>query len=133
MIAFEVRSQARQRPAGRQADAPNSLVTSGGNRRPPIAPEDFGERHAGSGRDRSKGFEGRSSIFKWGFRRPLFGLAGGRGDRGDRLAGEFGSVHRSELAIDKGLERVSTGEIGFSVEDGKAIMAHLQQVIVNQQ
>jgi hypothetical protein len=46
---------------------------------------------------------------------------------------EFGSVHRSELAIDNGLERVSAGEIGFSVEDGKAIMAHLQQVIVNQQ
>ena len=46
---------------------------------------------------------------------------------------EFGSAHRSELAIDKDLERVSAGEIGFSVEDGKAIMAHLQQVVVNQQ
>jgi hypothetical protein len=51
------------------------------------------------------------------------------------LAGrdEFGSAHRSELTIDKDLERVSAGEIGFSVEDGKAIMAHLQQVVVNQQ
>ena len=46
---------------------------------------------------------------------------------------EFGSAHRSELAIDKDLERLSAGEIGFSVEDGKAIMAHLQQVVVNQQ
>ena len=46
---------------------------------------------------------------------------------------EFGSAHRSELAIDKDLERVSAGEIGFSVEDGKTIMAHLQQVVVNQQ
>jgi hypothetical protein len=39
---------------------------------------------------------------------------------------EFGSTHRSELTIDKDLERLSAGEIGFSVEDGKAIMAHLQ-------
>jgi hypothetical protein len=46
---------------------------------------------------------------------------------------EFGSRHRSELTIDKDLERVSAGEIGFSVEDGKTIMAHLQQVVVNQQ
>ena len=44
---------------------------------------------------------------------------------------EFGSAHRSELTIDKDLECVSAGEIGFSVEDGKAIMAHLQQVVVN--
>ena len=47
--------------------------------------------------------------------------------------GEFGSAHRSELTIDKDLERLSAGEVGFSVEDGKAIMAHLQQVVVNQQ
>ena len=46
---------------------------------------------------------------------------------------EFGSAHRSELTIDKDLERLSAGEIGFSVEDGKTIMAHLQQVVVNQQ
>ena len=46
---------------------------------------------------------------------------------------EFGSAHRSELTIDKDLARLSAGEIGFSVEDGKAIMAHLQQVVVNQQ
>jgi hypothetical protein len=46
---------------------------------------------------------------------------------------EFGSAHRSELTIDKDMERVSAGEIGFSVEDGKTIMAHLQQVVVNQQ
>ena len=42
---------------------------------------------------------------------------------------EFGSAHRSELTIDKDLERLSAGEIGFSVEDGQAIMAHLQQVV----
>jgi hypothetical protein len=33
---------------------------------------------------------------------------------------EFGSTYRSELTIDKDLERLSAGEIGFSVEDGKA-------------
>jgi hypothetical protein len=46
---------------------------------------------------------------------------------------EFGLAHRSELTIDKDMERVSAGEIGFSIEDGKTIMAHLQQVVVNQQ
>jgi hypothetical protein len=43
------------------------------------------------------------------------------------------STHRSEVAIDKDMERLLAGEIGFSVEDGKAIMAHLQQVVVKQQ
>ena len=37
------------------------------------------------------------------------------------------------MTIDKDIERVSAGEIGLSVEDGKAIMVHLQQVVVNQQ
>ena len=46
---------------------------------------------------------------------------------------EFGSAHRSELMIDKDMERLSAGEIGFSIEDGKTIIAHLQQVVVNQQ
>ena len=46
---------------------------------------------------------------------------------------EFGTAHRSELTIDKDLTRLSAGEIGLSVEDGKAIMAHLQQVVVKQQ
>ena len=40
---------------------------------------------------------------------------------------------RFELTIDKDLARLSAGEVGFSVEDGKAIMAHLQQVVVKQQ
>jgi hypothetical protein len=30
------------------------------------------------------------------------------------------------LTIDKDLERVSAGEIGFSIEDGKAIMGQCQ-------
>jgi len=40
---------------------------------------------------------------------------------------DFGSTHRSEFMIDKDMTRLSAGEIGLSVEDGKAIMAHLQQ------
>ena len=46
---------------------------------------------------------------------------------------EFGSTHRSEFMIDKDMARLSAGEIGLSVEDGKTIMAHLQQVVVKQQ
>lgn len=45
---------------------------------------------------------------------------------------EFGSGHRSELTIDEDMKRLSADEIGFSVEDGKTIMAHLQQVVVTQ-
>jgi hypothetical protein len=33
----------------------------------------------------------------------------------------------------QGLEPLSAGDIAFSVEDGKAILAHLKQVVVNQQ
>jgi hypothetical protein len=47
--------------------------------------------------------------------------------------GRVRAAHRSELTIDKDMERLSAGEVGFSVEDGKAIMAHLQQVVVKQQ
>jgi hypothetical protein len=36
---------------------------------------------------------------------------------------EFGSAHRSEFVIEKDIERLASGEIGFSIEDGKAIMA----------
>ncbi len=44
-------------------------------------------------------------------------------------ADEPGSAHRSELMIDKDFERLSAGDIDFSVEDGKTIMAHLQQTV----
>jgi hypothetical protein len=45
---------------------------------------------------------------------------------------EFGTAHRSEIEITKDFDRLSSGEIGFSVEDGKVIMAHLQSVILSQ-
>ncbi|MDE2361176.1 MAG: ISKra4 family transposase [Hyphomicrobiales bacterium] len=46
---------------------------------------------------------------------------------------EFGAAHRSEIALEKDLNSVTAGAVGFSIEDGKAIMGHLQQVIVKQQ
>ncbi|GEM_PF-5594693 len=46
---------------------------------------------------------------------------------------EFGAAHRSEIALEKDLNSLTAGAVGFSIEDGKTIMAHLQQVIVNQQ
>ena len=46
---------------------------------------------------------------------------------------EFGAAHRSEIALEKDLNSLTAGAVGFSIEDGKAIMAHLQQVIVKQQ
>ena len=47
--------------------------------------------------------------------------------------GEFGAAHRSEIALEKDLNSLTAGAVGFSIEDGKAIMAQLQQVIVKQQ
>jgi hypothetical protein len=73
-------------------------VTSGGDRRPPIAAEDVGDRHSGSGRDRLKGFASRSLILKLSFRRPWFGLAGELEDPGGRLAG---GVIGSGFAVDE--------------------------------
>lgn len=46
---------------------------------------------------------------------------------------EFGAAHRSEIALEKDLNSLTAGAVGFSTEDGKTIMAHLQQVIVKQQ
>ena len=46
---------------------------------------------------------------------------------------EFGAAHRSEIALEKDLNGLTAGAVGFSVEDGKAIMAHLQKTIVTQQ
>ena len=46
---------------------------------------------------------------------------------------EFGSEHRAEITLEKDMDRLVAGAIGFSIEDGKAIMAHLQKTIVKQQ
>jgi hypothetical protein len=46
---------------------------------------------------------------------------------------EFGAAHRSDIALEKDLNSLTAGAVGCSIEDGKAIMAQLQQVIVKQQ
>ena len=55
-------------------------MTSGGDPRPPTAPKGVADWHAGSGRERSKGFAGQNLILKRVFGRPWFGLVGGLGD-----------------------------------------------------
>ena len=46
---------------------------------------------------------------------------------------EFGTAHCAEMEIKKDFDRLSSGEIGFSLDDGKVIMAHLQAIVVRQQ
>jgi hypothetical protein len=46
---------------------------------------------------------------------------------------EFGATHRSEITLEKDLNTLTAGALGFSIENGKSVMAHLQQVIVKQQ
>ena len=52
-----------------------------------------------------------------------------------RLEGtdELGNHHKAELTIERNLADVREGKIGFSIEDGKKVMACLQQLIVKQQ
>lgn len=44
---------------------------------------------------------------------------------------EFGNVCREQVRIGKSWERLSDGEIGFSIEEGKKVMAALQSAVVN--
>lgn len=44
---------------------------------------------------------------------------------------EFGDVYRKELRIEKSWGRLSDGDIGLSIDDGKKIMAALQSAVVN--
>lgn len=41
--------------------------------------------------------------------------------------------HRFEFEIEKSLDDLATGSLGFSIEEGEAIMASLQRHIVEQQ
>ncbi|RVD07973.1 hypothetical protein EN749_34125, partial [Mesorhizobium sp. M7A.F.Ca.ET.027.02.1.1] len=44
---------------------------------------------------------------------------------------EFGNVCRGQVRIGKSWERLFDGEIGFSIEEGKKVMATLQSAVVN--
>jgi hypothetical protein len=46
---------------------------------------------------------------------------------------EFGGRDTAEMVIEKDCNRLSKGEIGLSISDGKTIMACLQQFVVTQQ
>jgi hypothetical protein len=46
---------------------------------------------------------------------------------------EFGEIQRAQLQIDKGFERIASGEIGLSIDDGKRIMSALQEFVVKQE
>lgn len=46
---------------------------------------------------------------------------------------EFGDVCRQEIRIDKSDERLRSGDLGLSIDDGKKIMAALQAAVVTQE
>ena len=43
---------------------------------------------------------------------------------------EFGEIQRAQVQIEKGFERLASGEIGLSIDDGKTIMSALQEFVV---
>ena len=42
---------------------------------------------------------------------------------------EFGEIQRAQVQIEKGFERLASGEIGLSIDDGKRIMSALQEFV----
>jgi hypothetical protein len=46
---------------------------------------------------------------------------------------EFGEIQRAQMQIEKGFERLASGEIGLSIDDGKRIMSTLQEFVVKQE
>jgi hypothetical protein len=43
---------------------------------------------------------------------------------------EYGEIQRVQLRIEKGFERLTSGEIGLSIDDGKRIMSTHQEFVV---
>ena len=43
---------------------------------------------------------------------------------------EYGEVPRAQLRIEKGFDKLTSGEIGLSIDDGKRIMSTLQEFVV---
>ena len=46
---------------------------------------------------------------------------------------EFGEIQRAQVQIEKGFERLTSGEIGLSIDDGKRIMSALQEFVVKEE
>ena len=46
---------------------------------------------------------------------------------------EFGEIQRAQVQIEKRFERLASGEIGLSIDDGKRIMSALQEFVVKEE
>jgi hypothetical protein len=46
---------------------------------------------------------------------------------------EYGKIRQAQLRIEKGFEKLTSGEIGLSIDDGKKIMSALQEFVVRQE
>ena len=46
---------------------------------------------------------------------------------------EFGEIQRAQVQIEKGFERLASGEIGLSIDNGKRIMSALQEFVVKEE
>ena len=46
---------------------------------------------------------------------------------------EYGEVQRAQLRIEKGFDKLTSGEIVLSIGDGKRIMSTLQEFVVEQE
>ena len=46
---------------------------------------------------------------------------------------EYGEVQRAQLRIEKQFGKLTSGEIGLSIDDGKRIMSRLQEFVVKQE
>ena len=46
---------------------------------------------------------------------------------------EFGEIQRAQVQIEKGFERLASGEIGLSINAGKRIMSALQEFVVKEE
>ena len=46
---------------------------------------------------------------------------------------EFGEIQRAQVPIEKGFERLASGEIGLSIDNGKRIMSALQEFVAKEE
>ncbi len=46
---------------------------------------------------------------------------------------EYGEVQGAQFRIEKGFDKLTSGEIGLSIDDGKRIMSTLQEFVVKQE
>src|SRR5271166_1518525 len=46
---------------------------------------------------------------------------------------EYGDIQRAQVQIEKGFDKLTSGEIGLSIEDGKRIISTLQDFVVKQE